>query len=64
MNKLTRTDIDEFLKIYDTPEKCRKFLQDAGIIGEDLKLTQHYRPDPCEDKEKEQNDALKAWNYP
>jgi hypothetical protein len=41
--RLTKQDIDEFLKEYKTPEKARKFLRDVGLIEENGNLTKPYR---------------------
>jgi hypothetical protein len=43
--RLTKQDIDEFLKEYNTPEKARKFLRDAGLIDENNNLTKPYQPE-------------------
>jgi hypothetical protein len=43
--RLTKQDIDEFLKENNTPEKARKILRDAGIIDENGNLTKPYQPE-------------------
>jgi hypothetical protein len=43
--RLTKQDIDDFLKEYNTPEKARKFLRDAGLIDENNNLTKPYQPE-------------------
>jgi len=43
--RLTKQDIDDFLKEYNTPEKARKFLRDAGLIDEDCNFTKPYQPE-------------------
>ena len=43
--RLTKQDIDEFLKELNTREKARKFLRDAGLIDENNNLTKPYRPE-------------------
>lgn len=41
--RLTKQDIDDFLKKYNTPEKARKFLRDAGLIDENNNPTKPYK---------------------
>lgn len=43
--RLTKQDIDNFLKENNTPEKARKVLRDAGIIDENGNLTKPYQPE-------------------
>jgi hypothetical protein len=40
---LSKQDIDDFLTEYNTPEKARKFLREAGFIDENNNLTKPYR---------------------
>ena len=48
--RLTKRDIDDVLKEYNTPEKARKFLRDAGLIDENNNLTKPYQPEQCVSK--------------
>jgi hypothetical protein len=41
--RLTKQDIDNFLEEYNTQEKAREFLHEAGFIDENGKLTKPYR---------------------
>jgi len=41
--RLTKQDIDNFLEEYNTQEKARKFLREAGFIDENGKPTKPYR---------------------
>lgn len=43
--RLTKQDIDDFLKKNNTPEKARKVLRDAGLIDETGNLTKPYQPE-------------------
>jgi hypothetical protein len=43
--RLTKQDIDDFLKEHNTPKKARKFLRDSGLIDENGNLTKPYQPE-------------------
>jgi hypothetical protein len=43
--RITKQDLDDFLKTINTREKARKFLRDAGLIDENNNPTKPYQPE-------------------